>query len=82
MFFKTIREEPFKTLKKCKFGVFLPLVLITTLLNSKRIIKHYLEILTFLIIKKLGLPLKKSKSGKKSTKMSKKVIFVTFDFFK
>ena len=47
-----------------------------TLLDSERIIKHYLQIPTFAI---------KSKNGKKSTKFVKKIIFVTkipntFDF--
>ena len=56
-----------------------------TLLNSKQIIKHYLEILTFAIIKKVEISSKKSKNGQKSTKIFKKVIFVTkirvtFDF--
>ena len=49
-----------------------------TLLNSKRIIKHYLEILTFAVFKKVKKnSLKKSKNGQKSTLFFKKVIFVT-----
>ena len=56
-----------------------------TLLNSKKIIKHHLKILTFAIFKKVGIPEKNLKMVKKSPKFFKKVIFVTkipnnFDF--
>ena len=75
--------EPLKTIKKENLEYSWPLVLIMTLLNSNRIIKHNLEIICN--FQKSWDFQKNSKKGQKSTKNFKKIIFVTkipntFDF--
>ena len=62
------------------------MVPILTLLNSKRIIKHYWKILSFAIFQKVEISLKNLKMVKNQQKKFKKVIFVTkipntFDFY-